>query len=68
MRTVTSKRELWPKKPTFLHKKHENQPPNEKVVLPIGITIFSNRVKLQHFSNVAFKTHTVAQKNLKINT
>ena len=34
MRNVTSKRELWPKKPIFLHKKHENQPPNQKVVLP----------------------------------
>jgi hypothetical protein len=36
MRTVTSKRELWPKKPIFLHKKHQNQPPNQKVVLPVA--------------------------------
>jgi hypothetical protein len=67
MRTVTSKRELWPKKPIFLHKKHENQPPNQKVVLPVA-PFFQTGSKLQHFSNMAFKTHTVAQKNLKINT
>ena len=54
MRTVTSKRELWPKKPIFLHKKHENQLPNKKVVLPVA-PFFQTGSKLQHFSNMAFK-------------
>ena len=35
-RTMTSKGKLWPIKPILLHKKHENQPPNQKVVLPIA--------------------------------
>jgi hypothetical protein len=36
MRNVTSKQELWPKKPIFLHKKHQNQSSNQKVVLPVA--------------------------------
>jgi hypothetical protein len=49
-----------------LHKKHKKQPPNQKVVPPVA-PFFLTRSKLQHFSNMAFRTHTVAQKNLKIN-
>jgi hypothetical protein len=48
-----------------LHKKHENQPPNQKVVLPVA-PFFLTGLKLQHFLSMAFKTHIVAQKNLKI--
>jgi hypothetical protein len=48
MRIVTSKRELWPKNPIFLHKKHQNQPPNQKVVLLVT-PFFSNRVKITTF-------------------
>jgi len=66
-RNVTSKRELWPKKPLFLQKQHEKQPPKKKVVILVA-PFFQTGSKLQHFSSMAFKTHTVAQKNLKINT
>jgi hypothetical protein len=66
-RTVTSKRELYPLKPIFLHKKHENQPPNQKVVLLVA-PFFLTESKLQHFSSIALKKQIVAKKNLKINT
>jgi hypothetical protein len=36
MRIVTSKRELWSKTSIFLHKKHQNKPPNQKVVLLVA--------------------------------
>ena len=66
-RIVTSKQELYPLKLIFLHKKHENRPPNQKVVLPVA-PFFQIGSKLQHFSSMEFKTYIVAQKNLKIIT
>jgi hypothetical protein len=49
-----------------LHKKHENQPPNQKVVLPVA-PFFVTESKLQLFSSMGLKDQMVAQKNFKIN-
>jgi hypothetical protein len=48
MRVVTSKQELYPLKRIFFHKKHENQPPNQKVVLLVE-PFFVTGSKLQLF-------------------
>jgi hypothetical protein len=63
---MTSKRELWPLKPICLHKKDENQPPNQKVVLPVA-PFFVIGSKLQLFSSMGLKNQLVAQTNFKIN-
>jgi hypothetical protein len=47
-----------------LHKKHENQPPNQKVVLPVA-PFFVTGSKLQLFSSMGLKDQMVAQKTLK---
>jgi hypothetical protein len=39
----------------FEFKKNKNQPPNKKVVLLVA-PFFKTDSKLQHFSNMAFKT------------
>jgi hypothetical protein len=49
-----------------LHKKHENQPPNQKVVLPVA-PFFVIGSKLQLFSSMGLNDQIVAQKNFKIN-
>ena len=48
MRTVTSKRELWPKKPIFLHKKTSKSTPKSKSGATDS-TIFLNGVKITTF-------------------
>jgi hypothetical protein len=62
MRTMTSKRELWPKKSYFIQKKHENQPPNQKVVLQ-GSTIFSNEIKITTFFKHGLQNSYNSSKN-----
>jgi hypothetical protein len=49
-----------------LHKKHENQPPNQKVVLPIA-PFFVNESKLQLFSSMGLNDQMASQTNFKIN-
>jgi hypothetical protein len=49
-----------------LHKKYENQPPNQKVVLLVA-PFFVTGSKLQLFSSMGLKDQMAAQTNFKIN-
>jgi hypothetical protein len=42
---MTSKQELWPKKPIFFGLKRQNQPSFQKVALPV-VTLFWGWLKL----------------------
>jgi hypothetical protein len=49
-----------------LHKKHENQPPNQKVVLSVASVLVTGS-KLQLFSSMGLNDQMVAQNKIKNN-